>query len=87
MAKPKIKHTITKKEWNKKHKDFKLMGKDGIPYITMYDDKIGTHLVPVKIIDESLDESAFSEIDILAKEAGNFKSFVKDFFKSFNDFP
>jgi hypothetical protein len=87
MAKPKIKHTITKKEWNKKHKDFKLMGKDGIPYITMYDDKIGTHLVPVKIIDESLDESAFSEIDILAKEAGNFKSFVKDFFKSFKDFP
>jgi hypothetical protein len=87
MAKPKIKHTITKKEWNKKHKDFKLMGRDGIPYIMMYDDKIGTHLVPVKIIDESLDESAFSEIDILAKEAGNFKSFVKDFFKSFKDFP
>ena len=51
MSKPKIKHTITKKEWNKKHKDFKLMGKDGIPYIMMYDDKIGTHLVPVKIIE------------------------------------
>jgi hypothetical protein len=51
MAKPKIKHTITKKEWDKKHKDFKLMGKDGIPYIMAYDDKIGTHLVPVKIIE------------------------------------
>ena len=51
MAKPKIKHTITKKEWNKKHKDFKIMGKDGIPYIMAYDDKIGTHLVPVKIIE------------------------------------
>jgi hypothetical protein len=51
MAKPKIKNTITKKEWNKKHKDFKLMGKDGIPYIMAYDDKIGTHLVPVKIIE------------------------------------
>ena len=56
MSKPKIKHTITKKEWNKKHKDFKLMGKDGIPYIMMYNDKIGTHLVPVKIIDESVNE-------------------------------
>jgi len=51
MAKPKIKHTITKKEWDKKHKDFKLMGKDGIPYIMAYDSKIGTHLVPVKIIE------------------------------------
>ena len=52
----KIKRTITKKEWNKKHKDFKLMGKDGIPYIMVYDDKIGTHLVPVKIIDEAVDK-------------------------------
>ena len=52
----KIKRTITKKEWNKKHKDFKLMGKDGIPYIMVYDDKIGTHLVPVKIIDEVVDK-------------------------------
>jgi hypothetical protein len=55
MAKPKIKHTITKKEWNKKHKDFKTTI-DGTPYIMMYDDKVGTHLVPVKIVDESVNE-------------------------------
>jgi hypothetical protein len=52
----KIIKTITRKEWNKKHKDFKLMGRDGIPYIMAYDDKIGTHLVPVKIVDESVTE-------------------------------
>ena len=56
MAKPKIKHTITKKEWNKKHKDFKTTI-DGTPYIMMYDDKVGTHLVPVKIVDESINEA------------------------------
>ena len=67
MAKPKIKNTITKKEWNKKHKDFKLMGKDGIPYIMAYDDKIGTHLVPVKIIEATDAEEAefHSELDKL----------------------
>jgi hypothetical protein len=68
MSKPKIKHTITKKEWNKKHKDFKLMGKDGIPYIMMYDSKIGTHLVPVKIIDESVDEASRGDIHKAAKK-------------------
>ena len=52
----KIKRTITRKDWNKKHKDFKLMGMGGIPYILAYDDKIGTHLVPVKIIDEVVDK-------------------------------
>ena len=58
MAKFKIKHTITKKEWNKKHKDFKSMI-DGVPYIMMYDDKTGTHLVPVKIVDESVNEESY----------------------------
>ena len=58
MAKFKIKHTITKKEWNKKHKDFKSMI-DGVPYIMMYDDKTGTHLVPVKIVDESVNEDSY----------------------------
>lgn len=57
MAKPKIKHTITRKEWNKKHKDFKMVAKDGTHYIMMYDDKVGTHLVPVNIIDESINEA------------------------------
>lgn len=50
MAKPKIKHTITKKEWNKKHKDFKTTI-DGVPYIMMYSDKDGTYLAPVKIVE------------------------------------
>lgn len=61
MAKAKIKHTITKKEWNKKHKDFKTTI-DGTPYIMMYDDKVGTHLVPVKIVDESVNEGFYKSI-------------------------
>ena len=59
----KIKKTITRKDWNKKQKDSKLMGKDGIPYIMAYDDKIGTHLVPVKIVDESVNEAKFGYKD------------------------
>ena len=56
MAKPKfkIKHTITKKEWNKTHKDFKSII-DGIHYVMKLTDK-GTALVPVNI-DESIDEN------------------------------
>ena len=70
MAKFKIKHTITKKEWNKKHKDFKSMI-DGVPYIMMYDDKTGTHLVPVKIVDESVNEAYVpSNIKDFAKRKG-----------------
>jgi hypothetical protein len=78
MAKPKIKHTITRKEWNKKHKDFKLMGRDGIPYIMMYDDKIGTHLVPVKIIDESVNKESAIKLTDLVKEA-NVETYHKSF--------
>lgn len=40
---------ITKKEWNNKHKDYKTII-DGVHYVMMYDDKIGTHLIPVQII-------------------------------------
>jgi len=86
MAKFKIKHTITKKEWNKKHKDFKTII-DGVPYIMMYNDKDGTYLAPVKIVDESVNEGSFSEIDIMAKAARNFNDFVKEFYKDFRDFP
>jgi hypothetical protein len=66
MAKPKIKQTITKKEWNKKHKDFKTTI-DGTPYVMMYDDKVGTHLVPVKIVEATDAEEAefHSELDKL----------------------
>ena len=74
MAKPKIKHTITKKEWNKKHKDFKTTI-NGIPYIMMYDDKVGTYLAPVKIVDEGVDE-AYS---------GNMRDFRYEFPQVFND--
>ena len=80
MAKPKIKHTITKKEWNKKHKDFKLMGKDGIPYIMMYDDKIGTHLVPVKIVESEIEEGIASTIDQIRQDSNDIRDFLKKVF-------
>ena len=51
----KITNTITQKEWDKKHKDFKSII-DGVPYVMMYNDKTGTHLVPVKIVKESIKE-------------------------------
>ena len=55
MANPKfkIKHSITKKEWNKTHKDFKSII-DGIHYVMKLTDK-GTALVPVNIT-ESINE-------------------------------
>jgi hypothetical protein len=62
MAKPKfkIKHSISKKEWNKTHKDFKSII-DGVHYVMKLTDK-GTALVPVKI-EESVNEgiSVFDE--------------------------
>ena len=66
MAKPKIKHTITKKEWNKKHKDFKTTI-DGVPYIMMYSDKDGTYLAPVKIVEatDAEEQEFHSELDKL----------------------
>ena len=76
MANPKIKHTITKKEWNKKHKDFKTII-DGTPYMMMYNDKVGTHLVPVKIVDESIDEGMFSLISQIKDDSKNVKDFIK----------
>ena len=93
MAKPKITRTITKKEWNKKHRDFKIMGRDGIPYIMAYDDKIGTHLVPVKIVDESVNEAKvsynFSEdelkrvLKLLGRNASTEVKMIKAFEKAF----
>ena len=80
MAKPKIKHTISKKEWNKKHKDFKLMGRDGIPYIMMYDDKIGTHLVPVKIVESEIEEGIASTIDQIRQDSNDIRDFLKKVF-------
>ena len=55
MAKPKfkIKHSISKKEWNKTHKDFKSII-DGVHYVMKLTDK-GTALVPVNIT-ESINE-------------------------------
>src|SRR5210317_101847 len=66
MAKIKIKHTITKKEWNKKHKDFKTTI-DGVPYIMMYNDKDGTYLAPVKIVEatDAEEQEFHSELDKL----------------------
>jgi hypothetical protein len=36
---------------------------------------------------ESVNEGKFSDIDIMAQEAPNFKEFVKEFYKEFRDFP
>ena len=69
MAKFKIKHTISKKEWNKTHKDFKSII-DGIHYVMKYDNKTGTHLVPVNI-EESINEFLRpSDVDSVMKEKG-----------------
>ena len=45
----KIKNTITKDEWRKIKKFNKHIGQDGTHYLMKYDDKIGTHLVAVKV--------------------------------------
>jgi hypothetical protein len=38
-------------------------------------------------MDESINEGKFSDIDIMAQEAPNFKEFVREFYKEFRDFP
>jgi hypothetical protein len=38
-------------------------------------------------MDESINESKFSDIDIIAQEAKDFKDFVKEFYTEFKDFP
>ncbi len=40
-----------------------------------------------KIVNESINESVSSDIDTLANESKNFKSFVKAFFDEYSDFP
>jgi hypothetical protein len=61
------------------------MGKDGIPYIMAYDDKIGTHLVPVKIIEatdaEEMEESVGAELDLIKQSSKDVKDFLKNVFK------
>ena len=44
--------TITKQEWSKKLKDNKLKTKDGKYYIMKYDDKKGTYLQQVKVLED-----------------------------------
>jgi len=53
-APKKLKHTISKKEWSKIPKYNKHIGMDGIHYIMKYDDKLGTYLQGVEIVDESV---------------------------------
>jgi hypothetical protein len=57
-APKKLKHTISKKEWSKIPKYNKHIGMDGVHYIMKYDDKIGTYLQGVEIVDESIKEAA-----------------------------
>ena len=56
-APKKLKHTISKKEWSKIPKYNKHIGMDGVHYIMKYDDKIGTYLQGVEIVDESVNEA------------------------------
>ncbi len=56
-APKKLKHTISKKEWSKIPKYNKHIGMDGIHYIMKYDDKLGTYLQGVEIVDESVNEA------------------------------
>ena len=79
MAKPKM-QTITRKDWDKKHKDFKLIGKDKIPYIMVYDN--GTKLVPVKIIEGDIDEGIASSIDLIRQDSKDVRDFVKKVFSN-----
>jgi hypothetical protein len=51
---PKVKQSISKKEWSKIAKFNKHIGQDGTHYIMKYDDKIGTYLQAVNVIDESV---------------------------------
>jgi hypothetical protein len=57
-APKKLKHTISKKEWSKIPKYNKHIGMDGVHYIMKYDDKIGTYLQGVQIVDESIKEES-----------------------------
>jgi hypothetical protein len=57
-ASAKLKHTISKKEWSKIPKYNKHIGMDGVHYIMKYDDKIGTYLQGVQIVDESIKEES-----------------------------
>ena len=81
MANPKfkIKHSITKKEWNKTHKDFKSII-DGIHYVMKLTDK-GTALVPVKIIDE-VSESLGAELDLIKQSSKDVRDFIKKVFSN-----
>ena len=79
MATPKMK-TITRKDWDKKHKDFKLIGKDKKPYIMVYDN--GTKLVPVKIIEGDIDEGIASSIDLIRQDSKDVRDFVKKVFSN-----
>jgi hypothetical protein len=56
-ATPKIKNTISKKEWRKTPKFNKHIGQDGTHYLMKYDDKIGTYLQAVNVVDESVSEA------------------------------
>ena len=57
-APAKLKQTISKKEWSKIPKYNKHIGMDGVHYIMKYDDKIGTYLQGVQIVDESIKEAS-----------------------------
>ena len=55
-------------------------------YGNMNDD-IKTIIKTIKNIKESVNESAMSELDLLAKEAKDFKAFTKEVFKEFKNLP
>lgn len=64
--------TITKKEWNKLPKDYKTIGKNKVPYMLKLGKDGATHLVPVKIVDESINEA--TSISDMFRELQSFYS-------------
>ena len=61
---------------NRKDLEKLVIAKDGWPADDLID-----------YIEESVNESAMSELDLLAKEAKDFKSFTKEVFKEFKNLP
>jgi hypothetical protein len=78
-APKKLKHTISKKEWSKIPKYNKHIGMDGVHYIMKYDDKIGTYLQGVEIVDESVNEVASRTAIEIAAFTGTNKDFIQNF--------
>jgi hypothetical protein len=77
----KITRTITKAEWDKIHKDYKSVI-NGVHYIMVYDN--GTALVPVKIVNESVNEIASRTAVEIGALTGANREFIQNFMDKHN---